>query len=85
MSNDKGKKPAETKEPRRALGRGLDALLPVTQIAAAAAGRTLVAAVAWASSRAESAATAMAGTAAVRKALPCPRARPCAAWRRPWP
>lgn len=39
MSNDKGKKPAETKEPRRALGRGLDALLPVTQIAAAAAAR----------------------------------------------
>ncbi|MBK8696134.1 MAG: hypothetical protein IPN17_28685 [Deltaproteobacteria bacterium] len=31
MSNDKGKKPGEIKEPRRALGRGLDALLPVTQ------------------------------------------------------
>ncbi len=41
MSNDKdkNKKPVETKEPRRALGRGLDALLPVTQIAAAAAAR----------------------------------------------
>lgn len=42
MSNDKNKKPAEAKEPRRALGRGLDALLPVTQIAAAAAARAEV-------------------------------------------
>lgn len=42
MSNDKNKKPAESKEPRRALGRGLDALLPVTQIAAAAAARAEV-------------------------------------------
>lgn len=39
MSPDKNKKPAEAKEPRRALGRGLDALLPVAQIAAAAAVR----------------------------------------------
>jgi ParB family chromosome partitioning protein len=37
--NDKGRKAVETKEPRRALGRGLDALLPVTQVAHAAATR----------------------------------------------
>lgn len=39
MSNDKPKKPADAKEPRRVLGRGLDALLPVTQMAQAAATR----------------------------------------------
>lgn len=37
--NDKARKAPEAKEPRRALGRGLDALLPVTQVAQAAAHR----------------------------------------------
>jgi DNA-binding transcriptional LysR family regulator len=42
---DKKNKPADTKEPRRVLGRGLDALLPiaqVAQVAAAVAGMGLV-------------------------------------------
>lgn len=37
--NDKPRKAADPKEPRRALGRGLDALLPVTQVAQAAVHR----------------------------------------------
>lgn len=36
---DKKPKAAETKEPRRVLGRGLDALLPITQVAQVAAVR----------------------------------------------
>lgn len=37
--NNKGRKAPDPKEPRRALGRGLDALLPVTQVAQAAVAR----------------------------------------------
>ena len=37
--NDKGRKGPDPKEPRRALGRGLDALLPVTQVATATVAR----------------------------------------------
>lgn len=36
---DKKNKPAEAKEPRRVLGRGLDALLPIAQVAQAAAAK----------------------------------------------
>jgi ParB family chromosome partitioning protein len=36
---DKKNKPADTKEPRRVLGRGLDALLPIAQVAQVAAAR----------------------------------------------
>ncbi|MEZ4393117.1 MAG: ParB/RepB/Spo0J family partition protein [Polyangiales bacterium] len=36
---DKPRKAPDAKEPRRALGRGLDALLPVTQVAQSAASR----------------------------------------------
>ena len=37
--NDNGRKGPDPKEPRRALGRGLDALLPVTQVATATVAR----------------------------------------------